>query len=135
MPWVRLSKWRDVCAREERGEALLEQWDSDVSAARSDPGKFSSAFEVLGTCADELHEALDGVCDDDYCWGLSRTHTCNWRSSRGRSVEYLDKPSGKPPGRSGGAASDGAQSWRWRRVSPSTTSSDTDEEREEPNVT
>ena len=65
MPWVRLSKWRDVCAREERVEALLEQWDSDVSAARSDPGKFSSAFEVLGTCAEELHEALDGVCDDD----------------------------------------------------------------------
>jgi len=47
-------------------EALLEQWDSHVSAARSDPGKFSSAFEVLGTCADELHEAVDGVCDDDY---------------------------------------------------------------------
>ena len=49
-----------------RIRAVLEQWDSDVSAARSDPGKFSSAFEVLGTCADELHEALGGVCDDDY---------------------------------------------------------------------
>jgi hypothetical protein len=34
-----------------------------------------------------------------------------------------------------GAASDGAQSWRWRQLSPFTTSSDTDEEREEPNVT
>ena len=53
-------------AREERVEALLERWDSDVSAARSDPGTFSRAFEVLGTCADELHQALDGVCDDDY---------------------------------------------------------------------
>ena len=65
MPWVRLSKWRDMRAREERVEALLERWDSDVSAARSDHGKFSRAFEVLGTCADELHEAMDGVCDDD----------------------------------------------------------------------
>ena len=65
MPWVRLSKWRDVCAREERVEALLQQWDSDVSAARSDPGKFSSAFEVLGTCAGELHEALDEGCDGE----------------------------------------------------------------------
>jgi hypothetical protein len=26
---------------------------------------FSSAFEVLGTCAGELHEALDGGCCDD----------------------------------------------------------------------
>lgn len=66
MPWVRLSKWRDIRAREERVEALLEQWDLDVSAARSDPCKFSNAFEVLGTCADELHEALDGGCDDDW---------------------------------------------------------------------
>jgi len=41
-------------AREERVEALLERWDSDVSAARSDPGTFLRAFEV------------DGVCDDDY---------------------------------------------------------------------
>lgn len=53
-------------AREERVEALLEQWDSNVSAARSDPCKFSSAFEVLGTCAGELHEAVDGRCDDDW---------------------------------------------------------------------
>ena len=53
-------------AREERVEALLERWDSDVSAARSDPGTFSRAFEVLGTCADDLREAMDGVCDDDY---------------------------------------------------------------------
>jgi hypothetical protein len=66
MPWVRHSTWRHVRAREERVEELLEQWDSRVSAARSDPGKFSSAFEVLGMCADELHDALDGVCDDDY---------------------------------------------------------------------
>ena len=66
MPWVRLSRWRDMRAREERVEALLERWDSDVSAARSDPGKFSRAFEVVGTCADELREAVDGVCDDDY---------------------------------------------------------------------
>jgi hypothetical protein len=65
MPWVRLSKWRDMRAREERVEALLEQWDSDVAAARSDPCKFSSASEVLGTCACDLHEALDGGCDDD----------------------------------------------------------------------
>ena len=64
--WVRLSKWRDIRAREERVEALLELWNSDVSAAKSDPCSFSSAFEVLGTCADELHEAVDGVCDDDY---------------------------------------------------------------------
>jgi hypothetical protein len=34
-------------------------------AARSDPGKFSNAFEVLGTCAVELQEALDGGWDDD----------------------------------------------------------------------
>lgn len=60
MPWVRLSTWRDMRAREERVEALLEQWDSDVAVARSDPCKFSSAFEVLGTCAGELHEALNG---------------------------------------------------------------------------
>jgi hypothetical protein len=66
MPWVRLSKWRDIRAREERVEALLEQWDSDVSAARSDPYRFSGAFEVLGTCAGELHEALDGRFDDDW---------------------------------------------------------------------
>jgi hypothetical protein len=65
MPWVRLSRWRDIRAREERVEALLEQWDSDVSAARSNPCKFSSVFEVLGTCAGELHEALDGGFDDD----------------------------------------------------------------------
>ena len=52
--------------REERVEALLERWDSDVSAARSYPGTFSRAFEVVGTCADELREAMDGVCDDDY---------------------------------------------------------------------
>jgi hypothetical protein len=64
MPWVRLSTWRDMRAREERVEALLEQWDSDVAAARSDPSKFSSALEMLGTCASELHEALDGGCDD-----------------------------------------------------------------------
>ena len=67
MPWVRLSTWRDICAREERVEALLEQWNSDVSAARSDPCSFSSAFEVLASCAGELHEALDGRSDDD--WG------------------------------------------------------------------
>ena len=65
MPWVRLSTWRDMRAREERVEALLEQWDSNVAAARSDPCKFSNAFEVLGTCAGELHEALDGDCDED----------------------------------------------------------------------
>ena len=47
MPWVRHSTWRDMRAREERVEELLERWDSHVSAARSDPGKFSSAFEVL----------------------------------------------------------------------------------------
>jgi len=52
-------------AREERVEALLEEWDSDVAAARSDPGKFSSEFEVLGTCAGELHDALDGGGDDE----------------------------------------------------------------------
>jgi len=51
-------------ARLERVEALLEQWDSDVAAARSDPCKFSSAFEVVGTCAGELYEALDGGGDD-----------------------------------------------------------------------
>jgi hypothetical protein len=51
-------------AREERVEALLEQWDSNVAAARNDPGKFSSAFEVLGTCAGELHEALDEGWDE-----------------------------------------------------------------------
>ena len=67
MPWVRLSTWRDMRAREERVEALLEQWDSDVAAARSDPFKFSSAFEVLSTCAGELHDALDGRCDDEDC--------------------------------------------------------------------
>jgi hypothetical protein len=65
MPWVRLSTWRDMRAREERVEALLEQWDSNVAAARSDSCKFSGAFEVLGTCAGELHEALDGDCDED----------------------------------------------------------------------
>jgi hypothetical protein len=65
MPWVRLSRWRDMRAREERVEALLERWDSDVSAARSDLGAFSRAFEVVGRCADELREAVDGVCDDD----------------------------------------------------------------------
>lgn len=65
MPWVRLSKWRDIRAREERVEALLEQWNSDVSAARSDPCSFSSAFEVLASCEGELHEALDGRSDDD----------------------------------------------------------------------
>jgi hypothetical protein len=65
MPLVRLSTWRDMRAREERVEALLEQWDSDVAAARSDPCKFSSAFEVLGTCAAEVREALDGGCDDE----------------------------------------------------------------------
>jgi hypothetical protein len=52
-------------AHEERVRALLEQWDSDVAAARTDPCKFSSAFEVLGTCAGELHEALDEGCDDN----------------------------------------------------------------------
>ena len=52
-------------AREERVEALLEQWDSNVAAARSDSCKFSSTFEVLGTCAGELHEALDGDCAED----------------------------------------------------------------------
>ena len=65
MPWVRLATWRDMRAREERVEALLEQWDSDVAAATSDPWKFSSVFELLGTCAGELHEALDGRCDDE----------------------------------------------------------------------
>jgi hypothetical protein len=66
MPWVRLSKWRDICAREERVEALLRQWDSDVSAARNDPCRFSSAFEALATCEGELHEALYGRSDDDW---------------------------------------------------------------------
>jgi hypothetical protein len=66
MPRVRLSKWRDIRAREERVEALLELWNSDVSAAKSDPCSFSSAFEVLATCAGELHEALDGRSDDDW---------------------------------------------------------------------
>jgi hypothetical protein len=66
MPWVRLSTWRHIRAREERVEALLEQWDLNVSAARSDPCKFSSGFEVLGTCAAELHGALDGRSDDDW---------------------------------------------------------------------
>ena len=66
MPWVRLSKWRDIRAREERVEALLKQWDSDVSAARNDPCSFSSAFEVVATCAGELHEALVGRSDDDW---------------------------------------------------------------------
>ena len=65
MPWVRLSTWTEMRAREQRLEALLEQWDSDVLAARSAPCKFSSEFEVLGTCAGELHEALDGDCDED----------------------------------------------------------------------
>ena len=65
MPWVRLSTWSDMRARLERVEALLEQWDSNVAAARNDPGKFSSAFEVLGTCAGELHEALDEGCDEE----------------------------------------------------------------------
>jgi hypothetical protein len=65
MPWVRLATWSDMRAREERVAALLEQWDSDVAAARSDPCKFSSAFEVLGTCAAEVREALDGGCDDE----------------------------------------------------------------------
>jgi hypothetical protein len=64
MPWVRLSTWSDMRAHLERVEALLEQWDSDVAAARSDPCKFSSAFEVVGTCAGELYEALDGGGDD-----------------------------------------------------------------------
>jgi hypothetical protein len=64
MPLVRLSTWRDMRAREARVEALLEQWDSNVAAARSDRCKFSSALEMLGTCASELHEALDGGCDD-----------------------------------------------------------------------
>ena len=64
MPWVRLSTWSDMRARMERVVALLEQWDSDVAAARSDPCKFSSAFEVLGTCAGELYEALAGSGDD-----------------------------------------------------------------------
>jgi hypothetical protein len=59
MPWVRLATWSDMRAREERAAALLEQWDSDVAAARSDPCKFSSAFEVLSTCAAEVREALD----------------------------------------------------------------------------
>ena len=66
MPWVRLSKSSDIRAREERVEALLEQWDSDFSAVRTDPYRFSSTFEVLGTCAGELHEALDGRCDEDW---------------------------------------------------------------------
>ena len=66
MPWVRLSEWRDIRAREERVEALLEQWDLNVSAARSDPRRFSSEFEVLGNCAAELHGALDGCSDDDW---------------------------------------------------------------------
>jgi hypothetical protein len=66
MPWVRLSKWRDIRAREARVEALLEQWDSDVSAARSGPCEFWSEFEVLATCAGELHEALDGRCAEDW---------------------------------------------------------------------
>ena len=69
MPWVRLSKWRDIRSREERVAALLEQWDWDVLAARSDPCTFSSAFEVLGTCAGELHEALDGCGDEDWAAG------------------------------------------------------------------
>jgi hypothetical protein len=51
-------------ARLERVEALLEQWDSDVAAARSDPCKFSSAFDVLGTCAAEVREALNEGGDD-----------------------------------------------------------------------
>jgi hypothetical protein len=66
MPWVRLSKWRDIRAREARVEALLEQWDSDVSAAKSDLCEFCSEFEVLATCACELHEALDGRCADEW---------------------------------------------------------------------
>jgi len=66
MPWVRLSKWRDIRVREERVDALLKQWDSDVSAARNDPRSFTSAFEVVATCAGELHEALDGHSDDDW---------------------------------------------------------------------
>jgi hypothetical protein len=72
MPWVRLSKWRDIRAREERVDALLEQWDSDVSAARSDPCNFSSAFEVLGTCAGELHEALDGAAMMTGRWSINQ---------------------------------------------------------------
>jgi hypothetical protein len=65
MPWVRLTTWSDMRAREERVKALLEQWDSDVAAARSDPCKFSSAFDVLGTCAAEVREALNEGCDDE----------------------------------------------------------------------
>ena len=63
---MRLPKWRDIRAREERIEALLGQWDSDVLAARSHACELSSAFEVLAMCAGELHEALDGRCDDDW---------------------------------------------------------------------
>jgi hypothetical protein len=65
MPWVRLATWSDMRAREERVKALLEQWDSDVAAARSDPCKFSSAFDVLGTCAAEVREALNEGGDDE----------------------------------------------------------------------
>jgi len=65
MPWVRLPTWSDMRAREERVKALLEQWDSDVAAARSDPCKFSSAFDVLGTCAAEVREALNEGGDDE----------------------------------------------------------------------
>jgi len=57
-------------ARLERVEALLEQWDSDVAAARSDPCKFSSAFEVVGTCAGELYDALNA--------GAAMTRTERW---------------------------------------------------------
>jgi hypothetical protein len=65
MPWVRLPTWSDMRAREERVKALLEQWDSDVAAARSNPCKFSSAFDVLGTCAAEVREALNEGGDDE----------------------------------------------------------------------
>ena len=65
MPWVSLPTWSDMRAREERVKALLEQWDSDVAAARSNPCKFSSAFDVLGTCAAEVREALNEGGDDE----------------------------------------------------------------------
>jgi hypothetical protein len=92
MPWVRLSRWRDMRAREVRVGALLERWDSDVSAARSDPGMFSRAFEVVGTCADDLREAMDGSAMMTTSRGCREPNWSYWIGSPARPLPSESQP-------------------------------------------
>ena len=65
MPWVRLATWSDMRAREERVAALLEQWDSDIAAARSDPCKSRARLRCSAHAQLRFAKRSIWGCDDE----------------------------------------------------------------------